>query len=308
MRPLFSGVLFCFFLVSAEASGVLKIASWNVRNYLITDRVVDDSYRRGYPKPEIEKTALRQVLQEVDADVVLLQEMGSDPFLLELQRDLRTEGLEYAYSTVLRADDEDRHLAVLSRVPFEMLEHERELDFKYFNRREVVKRGLMELVFETEGNPWTLYNLHLKSRYTDVKEDPESAKRRTAEATVVRNVLRAELEMDPDKLFFVAGDFNDEPGSAPLRRFRQVNDAPLLQLVSLEDDRGDRWTHHFARQDRYTRVDMVLASPASSSFVIEEDSYVFDSPAVRVASDHRPVVWTVNLSTLSVEGQNNGIE
>ena len=162
---------------------MLKIASWNVRNYLITDRVVDDSYRRGYPKPEIEKTALRQVLQEVDADVVLLQEMGSDPFLLELQRDLRTEGLEYAYSTVLRADDEDRHLAVLSRVPFEMLEHERELDFKYFNRREVVKRGLMELVFETEGNPWTLYNLHLKSRYTDVKEDPESAKRRTAEAT-----------------------------------------------------------------------------------------------------------------------------
>jgi|TARA_B110000037_G_scaffold220312_1_gene287789 hypothetical protein len=111
--------------------------------------------------------------------------MGTDPFLLELQRDLKVEGLDYNFRAVLSASDEHRHLAVLSRVPFKMSDVERLSDFKYLDGRAEVKRGLMELVLETDGSAWRLFNLHLKSRYTNFKEDPESVGRRTAEATAI---------------------------------------------------------------------------------------------------------------------------
>lgn len=307
MRHRFWISLFVLGLVSlVEANTALKIVSWNVRNYLLTNRLVDGVYRRNYPKPEVEKEALREVLRTLDADIVLFQEMGSEPFLFELQRDLKTEGLDYAHHYVLNAGDADRHLAVLSHEPFKVLNPERVLDFNYLTGRAEVKRGLMELVFTTNGQAWHLYNLHLKSRYTDYKEDPDSLDRRTAEARVIRDVLRAELAERPEMLFYVAGDFNDEPMSAPLRRFRQVNNQTLLELIPLADERGDRWTHYYQRQDRYTRVDMVLSSPAARSHVNLEESYVYESPAVRTASDHRPVVWKVDFSRPAIKTLNDG--
>ena len=76
--------------VSASAAG-LEIAIYNVENYVAADRLTDAGYRKDYPKPETAKSALRTVIRELDADVLVLQEMGPRPYLEELQRDLATQ-------------------------------------------------------------------------------------------------------------------------------------------------------------------------------------------------------------------------
>ncbi len=38
------------------------IATYNIENYTVTDRMTSDGYRQNYPKPEVEKTALRAVI------------------------------------------------------------------------------------------------------------------------------------------------------------------------------------------------------------------------------------------------------
>ena len=75
----------------------LTIASYNLENYLVTDRMIDGRYRKEYPKPEVEKRALRANIIAVNPDILAVQEIGDLPYLEELQRDLARDGLSYPY-------------------------------------------------------------------------------------------------------------------------------------------------------------------------------------------------------------------
>jgi len=173
----------------------LTIATYNVENYLVADRMVEGAYRQAYPKPEAEKKALRAVIHSLDADVIALQEMGSRVYLEELQRDLASDGLKYPYAELLEAADADRHVAVLSRRPFASVAKHAELTFSYFGKKETVKRGLLEVRFATEAGEITLFVVHLKSRFTDRPDDLNCALRRQGEATAVRDRV---LKVFPD--------------------------------------------------------------------------------------------------------------
>ena len=47
----------------------LRIATYNLNNYLVTDRFVDGRWRPSYPKPEREKAIIRQIIKDVSPDV-----------------------------------------------------------------------------------------------------------------------------------------------------------------------------------------------------------------------------------------------
>ncbi|MFW6352817.1 MAG: endonuclease/exonuclease/phosphatase family protein [Verrucomicrobiota bacterium] len=274
----------------AGAGETVRLACWNVRNYLIDDRIVEGQYRSAYPKPEEEKTALRTALHAVRPDVLLLQEIGDEPFLRELQRDLAAEGLAYPYRHVLDGPDEQRHLAVLSRLPFTAIVPHPHLPIRYRGEEIPVKRGLLEIIFETAGERWHLFNLHLKSRFTNFPEDPQSADRRNREATAIRETVRAVLREDPARVVVVGGDFNDGPASRPLARFLEINRRPFLSPVAMTDPRGDRWTHFYPRAGVYSQIDFFLLSPAAVERMVEGSGRIIDTPAVRAASDHRLLV------------------
>ena len=95
----------------------LTLASYNVENYTATSRMTESGYRKDYPKSEKSKAALRRVIKSMDADVLVLQEMGGRPYLTELQRDLMSEGVSYPHAFVVEAGDEVRHVALLSKQP-----------------------------------------------------------------------------------------------------------------------------------------------------------------------------------------------
>lgn len=282
----------CFLLICllAEATAGLRIATYNLQNYLVMDRYLEGRWQPAYPKPEKEKNIIRRVIRESEPDILALQEIGPLAFLEELRADLAKEGLEYPYALHLRGPDTERHLALLSKVaPLEVVQHT-DLDFKYFDRREQVKRGMLEVSFEApDGEPFKLFVVHLKSKFTDKKADPESQIRRTREAEACRNrIVERSFDLGVDR-FLIAGDFNDHPDSGPLRRFYVRGDLEIGRLVPAADSRGEVWTHYFERRGQYSRVDGFVASTEMFPLIDGERGKIVDSPGALNGSDHRLV-------------------
>ena len=76
-------------VIVAVGTDSVRVATFNLRNYLICDRLVEGVWRKEFPKPEKEKAAVRSLIKKVRPDVLALQEVGPKPFLRELQMDLQ---------------------------------------------------------------------------------------------------------------------------------------------------------------------------------------------------------------------------
>ena len=273
----------------------LTIATYNVENYVAAGRRVEDIYRPAYPKPEAAKAALRRVIRALDAGVLELQEMGPAAYLEELRRDLRADGVDYPHAVLAEAADADRHVAVLSRFPFKDVHIERDLAFRYLGGREKVKRGVLEVTLASGAGDLTLFVVHLRSRFTDRPDDPGSAVCRAGEAGAVRDHV---LQRFPDPAaarFLILGDCNDTKGSKPLRLLTRRGGTTIAKLLAAADPRGETWTYVFFKTDTYERVDHVLVSPGLLPAVAGGRARIYDGPGVREASDHRPVVVTLEL-------------
>ncbi|MGF1449059.1 MAG: endonuclease/exonuclease/phosphatase family protein [Opitutales bacterium] len=278
----------CLLTATLNAATQVRVLGWNVRNYVISDRRVDGVWREDYPKPESEKAVLRAIVDRYQPDILALQEMGELPFLRELQRDLNAEGNDYPHVFLMEGADSVRHTAVLSKLPFAETAGVTELPFDYFGETVTPLRGVLEVIFETEGTRWSLVNLHLKSRWTDDPRDEESRFRRTREAEVIRNHLRKKYPPGSSHPLLIVGDFNDHPNSGVLDRFYDVGDTALFPAIDAADSRGHVWTYYWARQQTYQRVDFLLGSPALKPFV--QRAFIVDEPEPLLASDHRPLV------------------
>jgi predicted extracellular nuclease len=289
-------IFFSLIMAIAAARGEsLVIATYNIENYTATDRMTPEGYRQNYPKPESEKTALRAVIHALHADVLVLEEMGPQPFLDELQRDLARQGDDYPHAFLVDGPDPERHVAVLSKRAWKTVTPHTDLEFLYRGRLEKVKRGLLEVTFAADGGDFTLWAVHLKSKLTesDDENDPQSASLRTAEAMAV---CRAVLEKFTDPVsarFAILGDFNDGKGSKPVQDLMRHGRTNIAYMVPAVDSHGEVWTEFYAKQEIYSGFDHILVSPGLRGAVRGGRAIIFDAPEVSLASDHRPVVVTL---------------
>jgi endonuclease/exonuclease/phosphatase family metal-dependent hydrolase len=283
---LIAAVVSCAVLGAAEE---VRVATFNVMNYLCMNRRVDGRFAPGHPKPEAEKAAVRGVLREVSADVVCLQEVGPQPFLDELRQDLAAEGLTYEHSALLEAADPLRHVAVLSRLPFREVVRHADVSFAYLERTEKVKRGVLEVRFDGPSGVWSVFIVHLKSPLTEDAADPDSEKRRTGEARAVRDLV---LKQAPDAgaLFLIVGDLNAAPDSRALSALGEKGERRVTLAIAAADSRGERWTHRQLSSDSYDRFDYVLASPAMAPRIRDGRGLIHDGADALRGSDHR-LVW-----------------
>ncbi|ACB76064.1 endonuclease/exonuclease/phosphatase family protein [Opitutus terrae] len=277
----------------------LTLATYNVENYVATNRMTEDGFRRDYPKPEAQKRALRRVLLAIDADIVVLQEIGDEPYLHELRRDLAKSGLDYPHATLLAAADPDRHQALLSKRPLLAVTPHARLEFPYLGATEAVKRGLLEVRVATSAGELTIFAVHLKSRFTERADDSQSELRRVGEATAIRDVVLARMGDPGNARFVILGDFNDDKASKPVQRLLQRGSVRIASLLPVSDSRGDTWTYHYRRRDSYTRVDHILVSPALAPAVAQHRAWIADLDGVNEASDHRPVVVKLDFAESS---------
>ena len=276
-------------------SAALTVATYNVENYLIADRLVDGVYRSAYPKPEKEKAALRQVIAALAPDILALAEMGGAPFLADFQRELQQAGQNYPYTALVAAADPDRHIAILSKVPFKEVRRYAAVPLTYFKKPMTVKRGVLEVVIATQEGDCSIFLMHLKSRYTEREDDPQSALLRAAEAEAVRDLVLARYPDPAAAKFLVCGDWNDTRDSRPVRALQKRGRTVIGELLRASDSRGETWTHYYRREDSYSRIDYFMVSPALQPFVIGHRATIGDGLGVAVASDHRPVVVQLKL-------------
>ena len=279
----------------------LTIATYNVENYLATNRMVEGVYRQEYPKPEVAKLALRKVIRGLNADVIAFQEMGSRPYLEELQRDLAQEGCDYPYAELLEAEDVDRHVAVLSRRPFASVTKHAKLAFSYFKKTELVKRGLLEVRFATEAGEVALFMVHLKSRFSDRADDQNSALRRQGEAVAVRDQVLKVFPEPASARFLILGDCNDSATSKPLHALCERGKTEIVEIIPAADSHGEVWTHYYRKEQTYSTVDHVLVSALLKPTVVGGSAKIGDVPETAVASDHRPVVVVLKLEKITKE-------
>ncbi len=101
MRTIRHLLLVWFSLSAAAPAPALIIATYNVENYLVTDRLVAGVYREAYPKPEKEMSALRQVIAGIAPDILAVQEMGGPAYLAEFQGELRQAGQNFPFTALL---------------------------------------------------------------------------------------------------------------------------------------------------------------------------------------------------------------
>jgi len=282
-----AALVFAWF--AAGASDGVTVATYNVENYLVTGRMVGNVYRPDYPKPEDEKTALRQVIVGMAPDILALQEMGPPPFLDELQRDLKTDGANYPHALVLEAGDPDRHVAVLSKLPLRDVRRYPAVAIDFPVGKGVVKRGVLEVTVAVGGSEVTFFLIHLKSQLTEVRDDPAGATQRLLEARAVRDVVLARFPDPAQARFLVCGDWNDARGSRPVKALQKRGETALGRILSAADSRGETWTHHYLREDSYSRLDYILVSPALEPWIVGDCAHIYDGPGVEKASDHRPV-------------------
>ncbi len=285
-------------LLAVAASAAITVATYNVENYTLADRMADGVYRSTYPKPEKEKAALRAVIAGLKPDILAVQEMGAQAYLDDFRRELKRTGLDFPHTVLLEAADPDRHVAVLSRIPFKEVRRHDKVPIRYFGKKDFVKRGVLEVIFATNEGDFSVFVVHLKSKLTEGKDDLESAQRRALEAEAVRDLVLSRYP-DPAKAkFLVVGDWNDTPGTRPVRALQKRGDTVIGELAEVTDSRGQVWTHFYRREATYSRIDYLLVSPGLKPFVASNSARIWDGPRTAAASDHRPVYLQLNLEPI----------
>lgn len=188
-------VLFPVFLYSAN----FKIASYNVEN--LFDMKKDGNEYRGYIpngkygwndkiyKIKLANTA--RVLKDLRADIVALQEIESKKALLDLQKELKANGVSYPYVAIADLKDTSIKCSIISKFP---IKKTREIKVSDLNK----DRNILEVHFNIEGSRLIVFVNHWKSKRS-------GEKRRLVYAKALKKRIEA-LPEDAD--YIILGDLN----------------------------------------------------------------------------------------------------
>ena len=278
------------------AAETFRVATYNVENY------IDEPAGTRPVKSKDAKAKIRESLRTLNADVVALQEMGGTNALLELRASLKAEGFDYPHWEYVSGWDTNIHVVVLSRFPITARRPHTGESFLLFGRRFRVSRGFAEVDIRVNDKySFTLITAHLKSRRPVPEAD--EADLREQEAILLREKIDAILEMRPDANLIVLGDLNDTKDTRSTRAVIGQGKHALIDTRPAErngdnqpnpnlryEPRNITWTHHYGKEDSYSRIDYILLSPGLARDWDKEATHILTQPNWGVGSDHRPIV------------------
>ena len=294
MKCAFLLLLFAFvaplFAEEREPAKGIVFCSYNVKNYLGPDQV--SAERKTKPKPEKEIEALIKVIAEIAPDVLGICEMGSPAAFDDFKARLEKAGLGYKDSEYVQAEDEDRHLALLSRFPIVHRDSAAKVRYALNGAPQSVKRGFLDVTLQiTPRYELRCVGTHLKSKLPTPEGE---ALVRRHEAAKLREHLDAILSANPGVNLLCYGDFNDSKNQPMFSEITGVRGTPNhMTDLAARDVHGDRWTHHWPVADEYSRIDYLFASPGLLPEVKRVTATVYRSEFWEQASDHRPIFVTI---------------
>jgi endonuclease/exonuclease/phosphatase family metal-dependent hydrolase len=271
------------------ADSGFRFMAYNVRNWLVMDRYVDNVLQRSKPKPDGEKAAVIRMITAHSPDVIGLCEIGTAGDLEEIREMLKSAGLDLPHSHYTGGTDKVRHLGLLSRFPITATSRPAENEFRLHGQTFGINRSILDATLQIRGKPYRFLGVHLKSKRPIEEADQEQL--RVNEARLLRRHVDAILGEDPVARLVVYVDFND---TRPTRTFKTAtgnyNDPGYLTAVPVKDSRGHAWTHHWAPHDIYSRIDFVTVTRELRREVDFPASYIIDDAGWEQASDHRPLL------------------
>jgi endonuclease/exonuclease/phosphatase family metal-dependent hydrolase len=281
--------------VAVAGAQTFRVATYNLENYL------DAPGFGRHPKSSEAKTKVREGILALKPDVLAVQEMGAVSALQELRDSLKAAGLDFPYWEYVSGFDTNIHVAVLSKFPFTDRRPHTNDTYLLNGRRLQVSRGFAEVDVQVTTNySFTLITAHLKSKRPVAVAD--QAEMRQEEAKLLREEIDSRFAADSQVKLIVLGDFNDtknEPSTKTIlgrgaHRLldtrpteRNGDDAPATRRG---EARNVAWTHYYAVEDTYSRIDYILLSPQMARAWVPKESYVLSIPNWGIGSDHRPVV------------------
>lgn len=255
-------------------------------------------------KPEAAKAKIREAIKAMNVDVLAIEEMGSPDAFAQFCAALRADGLDYPHTEYVQAYDTNLHVAVLSRFPIVARRSHTNESFLLNGRRMHVLRGFAEVDIRVGGMyQFTLLSAHLKSKRQTGFSDEEDI--REQEALLLREKIDALLSARPNVNLVVLGDLNDFRDARSTRAIIGRGKNTLVDTRPAERN-GDThavanepgayrqitWTHFYAKEDTYARLDYILLSRGMAREWDPQGTYILTMPNWGIASDHRPLVAT----------------
>ncbi len=278
---------------SAKPAGAVRVCSFNVKNYFVSNRHVGGVWRSEYPKPASEKRAIRKILLDIDADVLLLQEMGSYEYMEELLDALSKEGLDYSYYTLSSGADNSRHLGIASKIKIAEVYASGGMDFAVGSELKSSPRGVLLVGFarpDAPGEFWFAGTLHLKSKFGAKKADGLFNAYRSAELSRLLKYVRAKVSGRPA---VVAGDFNDEPFE---KHISDVLRESEFSYIVQGDSRGRPYSYFWKRKSVNYVYDFFIANSSAKAWASAPIVYGIDLSA----SDHSAVYTDLKFPSAEV--------
>ena len=269
----------------------VRIATYNVENLFAEGPEA---------KKPASRRALRRMLNLLEADVIVLQEVGSLEVLEALNNELDAPfhdvGLIPGNST------RSIHLGVLSRFGVRLVSHRStilydgqglplqgfasEADALAAQPSELrLQRDVLQVELQLGRAGMGLFGVHLKSKGSPAWADLTSDTIREAEARCVTRIITEYQEENPDRHIALLGDFNDTASSDPM--------APIRQLQFIDPHK--RWFQSTGRNPtsywprRKKRIDRIYLSPATHDLVVPGSQIIHSGEMAKQASDHYPV-------------------
>ena len=264
----------------------IRIASYNLYNFKPGEAP------RQF-KTEVSRAATAAVIAEMNADILLISELGPDPSLAELQAELKTRHADYPFQTVVRAADPTRHIAVLARFKPVEISHVTNSKYRIQGQDQPVLRGFAHCVFQwSNGYKLHIVGAHLKSMMPHPLGQNDM---RRYEARQLHYLIDEIMKADAKANILVMGDMNDSYDSAPIKeiQYRRYPDEKQLYDLRPFDNNNGAWTHYYDVQDSYARIDYFFASWNLLPEIDLSKTFVHASPHWFIASDHRPIVTTL---------------
>ena len=177
-----------------------KVATYNVENLFDTlfQGLEYNEYipgRHGWNKKvaEVKLNHTAEVLCDLDADIVALQEVENAEIFEALKKRMERVGCQYRYGAITTKNNTTVQVALLSRFP---IQRKRELQVSYAPG----VRNILEVEVKIEDKLLTLFVNHWKSKSRKGKES-----KRIAYAKVLKKRID---EMSKNREYIILGDLN----------------------------------------------------------------------------------------------------
>ena len=269
------------------------IATYNLHNLFLGSA--------GWQKPNNEVRPLARMIDQVGADILAVQEVGSAQSLAGLNERLASP---YAHVYFVAGNsNRSIHLGFLSKTPLVLTSHRQRLLldpnnqqlYFYHDEAQMLAEQLSPLVFfrdalqaEVEVAPgvrMAFFGVHLKSKTNPAWQMHSANTLRLAECAALAQIINEYLDKYPNAYTCVLGDCNDSYASDALAPLRAVGLVDPLGCVLRAAGRNPStyWPK------RRTRIDHILVSHKLAEKVVPMSPQIHINHMARTASDHYPV-------------------